>query len=397
MSVTSLFRVPRFLSIATLSTTLLVAGCEQAKSSNPLSPMIAGPIVGVDISLPRGLEPGTGAKIEDKNQPITLLIENPASNSPRPFTLLLQIAADTQFTNLVFTRSGITPGSDGRTSFVLPDKLAHGRAYYWRVRAEDGANSSDWSASVAFEVLTPIVIGTPEPRSPVGNVRVTSRQPTLVAGNGASSGPHGALYYLFELSTTDTFAGNLSASVEVPQNPSGETTLAIPTPLPYNTPLFWRVRVSDGQNTGAWSSTQAFLTPLAPVVAPPPGPVTPVPTGGWPDNGPDVVAYVAATYPERLQPTNTIEERHHNTEFLRDKVIEVGLCGGMELALNLKRGGPEISIDFIAHRNNGTWTGIDFAAASKVYTATMSLYWGDYGPESGPVPTPYPRTPNCSR
>ena len=34
--------------------------------------------------------------------------------------------------------------------------------------------------------------------------------------------------------------------------------------------------------------------------------------------------------------------------FLRDRIIEAGKCGGLELGWNLKRGGPELSIDFMA-------------------------------------------------
>lgn len=269
MSITTLFRTPRLLSVAALCATLLAVGCEQVKTSNPLSPLIAGPIAGVDISLPRGLEPGTGTKIEDKNQPVTLLIENPSSNSPRPFKLRLEVATDSGFTTVVFTQAGIEPGPNGQTRFVMPDRLAHGRTYYWRIRAEDGANSSAWSTAVAFEILTPIVIGTPTPRAPAGNVRQTSRQPTLVAGNGTSTGPHGALFYLFQLSTSQTF-GALTANAEAPQGSSGETTYAIPTALPYDGQFYWRVRISDGQNTGEWSITESFRTPLAPVVVTPP-------------------------------------------------------------------------------------------------------------------------------
>ena len=38
---------------------------------------------------------------------------------------------------------------------------------------------------------------------------------------------------------------------------------------------------------------------------------------------------------------------------IRDRMIEAGICGGMDLGWNLKRGGPEISIDFLVHRSNG--------------------------------------------
>ena len=60
--------------------TLVVAAaaCDAAKSSNPLSPTVAGPIPGVDISAPKTLEP-TNTKIPVDQQPLTLLAENAGS------------------------------------------------------------------------------------------------------------------------------------------------------------------------------------------------------------------------------------------------------------------------------------------------------------------------------
>lgn len=275
MPITSLVRSRQVL-LPALALLMGAAACEQAKSSNPLSPLIAGPIAGVTISLPKSLEPVAGLRIEDRNQPITLLIENPSSNSPRPFTLRLEVATSTTFQTLVHSRSGIEPGPNGRTSYQLPEKLAHGFTYHWRVRAEDGANSSAWSTPISFEVLTPIVIGTPVPTSPIGGGRITTRTPTLVATNGVSSGPHASLFYQFQLSATQSF-GELTANVETPQNAVGTTSYLVPALLPYDTQLFWRVRISDGPNTGSWSSVESFRTPLAPPPTPTPVPPTPTP------------------------------------------------------------------------------------------------------------------------
>lgn len=340
MSITTLFRSPRLLSVAALCATVLAAGCEQEKTSNPLSPLIAGPIAGVDISLPRSLEPGAGTKIEDRSQPITLLIENPSSNSPRPFTLRLQIATDSGFTSLVFTRSGIEPGPGGRTSFVMPDRLAHGHTYYWRIRAEDGANSSDWSVAVTFEILTPIVIGTPTLRSPISNLRVTSRQPILVAGNGTSTGPYGALFYLFQLSTTQTFA-DLTANAQAAQGSAGETTYTIPAALPYDTQFFWRVRITDGPNTGAWSATESFRTPLAPVVVAPPPPTTPPgtpPSGGScvRSTGIDVVTCNRERYSGQMNTSQIVS-------FLEQTAVDLSASGidGRPFGLLVKTSGHQ--------------------------------------------------------
>ena len=60
-----------------------LVGCEASKSSTPLSPSVAGPIPGIEISAPKPLEPVVGAKVAVDQQPVTLLIENPSSTGPR--------------------------------------------------------------------------------------------------------------------------------------------------------------------------------------------------------------------------------------------------------------------------------------------------------------------------
>ncbi len=395
MPITVLTRVPRVLSVAGFAAVLALAGCEQAKTSSPLSPLIAGAIEGVEITLPKTLEPGAGWKIEDKNQPITLLIENPSSTSPRPYTLRVQLATDAAFGNIVFGTSGLAPGPNGRTSLRLPDKLAPGQ-FRWRARAEDGANNSEWSTAATFEVLQPIVIGAPAPKEPLGNVRVTTRLPTLVATNGNSSGPHGALFYLFQLSNSDTF-GALTGNAESPQNASGQTSYTIPSNLPYDTVLYWRVRISDGANTGPWSRTETFRTPIAPVVVPPPPPPSGGGSGGSgascaSNNGDAIVQCIAAKYPSYTAAGVSDSQRVANMEFLRDRIIEAGICGGLDLAWNLKRGVGPHSIDAIAWRVGGRDEVVDLGAAYDDTSRTLGLQWAIVlGP---PGYDPYPK-PNC--
>ena len=254
----------------------------------------------------------------------------------------------------------------------------------WRARAEDGANSSDWSTAALFEVLQPIVIGTAVPKDPIGNVRVTTRTPTLVVTNGNSSGPHAPLFYLFQLSNSDTF-GALTGNAESPQSPSGQTSYTIPSNLPYDTVLYWRVRISDGGNFGLWSRTETFRTPVTPVVVPPP---PPPPGGGGggggsgscaANNGPAIVACLQNKYPDKTAAGVSDHQRLENMLFLRDKIIEAGLCGGMDLAWNLKNGGPQVSNDFIAWRQPGGDMGVDIGFAFDDTSTVLKLQWAEYG------------------
>ena len=263
------FRVSRPFLAVTLAA-IAAAACETSKSSNPLSPSVAGPIPGVDITAPKPLAPTTGTRVAVDQQPLTLSVENATTNGARPLTYTFEVATDANFTTAVYTREGISQG-DGRTSLRLPDPLSSERAYYWRARAEDGANTGPWAAA-NFNVVTPIVIGMPTPVSPINNSIVTSVRPRFVVGNASQAGPIGPVSYVIEVAATDSFANAMTISAT---QQSGQTSLDMNQDLNPNTYYFWRVRAADPTTSGPWAATQAFLTPL-----PAPVPPVPVPGGG---------------------------------------------------------------------------------------------------------------------
>lgn len=247
-----------------------VAACETAKSSNPLSPTLAGPIEGVVITPPKGLEPSPNQQIRDSDQPFTVVLENATTTSPRPFLMRMQIATDANFSSVVWSRDGIEPGPNGQTRFTMPERLQSGRQYYYRAMADDGANRSPWGDAVGFQVLMPPAFGAPTPRAPVANEQVSTQRPELVVANGSAQGPVATAYYLFQVATDANFA-TLVVSEEAVQQ-GGETKLTVPAPLSYSRTYYWRVRISDGQTTGPWSATETFRTPSAPAPSPGPSP-----------------------------------------------------------------------------------------------------------------------------
>src|ERR1041384_825697 len=95
------------------------AGCEQAKSSNPLSPSIAGPIAGVSVEAPKPVAPAPAAQIAVDQQPITLTVDNASTTGVRPLSYIFEIASDAVFTNKLFTQTGVEPGTGGKTSLRL--------------------------------------------------------------------------------------------------------------------------------------------------------------------------------------------------------------------------------------------------------------------------------------
>jgi len=257
---------------------LLVAavGCSDViqKSANPLSPTIAGALDGVTFTAPVNVSPAQNSQIKYVDQPITFAFDSATSTSPRPFTMHLQISKEYSFATVVFDRGGFEkPATGNRISFRMADRLPKA-VYYWRVRAEDGANNSDWSAPNAFEALDKIVIGTPSPRSPMNNERVTSRTPTLTANNSESSGPHKAIQYQFQLSTNFAFTQVVADGIV--GEGSGTSAYGVSGALNYDIAYYWRVRASDGEVTSDWSDVAAFASPATP----PPTPTPPPPASG---------------------------------------------------------------------------------------------------------------------
>ena len=256
------------LLISAVALAGLAAGCVgAAKSANPLSPTVAGPLPGVNITSPSPLQP-VNIRVPVDQQPVTLTVDNAGTNGQRPLNYSFQIATDLNFTNLVFTRDGVTPDTSGHTGLRLPDPLATGHTYYWRTKAQDGANASDFSATASFDVFTPIVIQAPVLVSPINNITTDSVRPVFTFNDAVRTGPAGTISYVIEVGDSDSFANKLAVWT-IGETP-GQSSLAAPGDLPANKQVFWHVRASDGTTIGPFSSVAVFNTPAPVVVAPPP-------------------------------------------------------------------------------------------------------------------------------
>jgi len=185
----------------------------------------------------------------------------------RPLSYEFDIATDNNFANKVFSQKGVAPGASGQTGLRLSDALATGHTYYWRAQAQDGANSSAFSATASFEVYTPIVIQAPVLIAPVGNITTDSTTPRFAIANAVRSGPVGAIGYTIEVADSDSFANKLA--IWTIAETAGQTSFEAPGVLPANKQIFWHARAFDPTTTGPYSATAVFKTP-APVVTPPP-------------------------------------------------------------------------------------------------------------------------------
>jgi hypothetical protein len=250
-------------SITTSSVVIVLAaisgGCEAQKSSNPLSPAVAGPIAGVDITAPKLLEPAQGFKFKENQQPIKLVIANSNTTGVRAITYIFEVASDNGFATKVFARSGVLPGDGGRTS-VQVDALELGHSYYWRARAEDGANSSIYS-SAEFSVLPRAVLTVPTPASPVNGEVLTTRRPTLRVNNATKNEAVGAVGYYFNIALDQAFTQLVWTGATPEGNP---TQITIDHDLDPSTTHYWRVYANDGEAGTPWSPTAVFRTPAAP-------------------------------------------------------------------------------------------------------------------------------------
>lgn len=76
-------------------------------------------------------------------------------------------------------------------------------------------------------------------------------------------------------------------------------------------------------------------------------------------------------------------QRTRNMEFLRDRMIEVARCGGLDVAWNKKRGVGPHSHDAIAWRTRGRVEVVDIALAFKDPSKPLRLHWNITSGPSG--------------
>ena len=132
---------------------------------------------------------------------------------------MFEVATDTDFTTKVYARSGVPAGEGGRTSVQI-DRLDLGRAYYWRAKADDGANSSLF-ATAQFEVLPKPFVAAPGLVAPVNGDGSASRRPTLTVNNADRNAAVGEIDYEFQVGTDQSFTGLASAGV-VDESPGAD-------------------------------------------------------------------------------------------------------------------------------------------------------------------------------
>lgn len=91
-----------------------------------------------------------------------------------------------------------------------------------------------------------------------------------------------------------------------------------------------------------------------------------------------------ASWQSYMKPTEKTATRIEHMEFLRDRMIEAGICGGLDVAWNLKRGIGPHSHDAIAWRKpNGFVEVVDIASAFDDKTIPLVIHWAIVAGPSG--------------
>src|SRR5688500_1581544 len=213
-------------------------------------------------------------------------------------------------------------------------------------------------------------VSAPTPTAPANGVRIDSVRASL-AINGATaqftSSP--AFSYRYELVDP---AGRVAYS-----GTTGGTRHDVPVDLTIDTRYRWRARAEYQGAAGPWSQFVEFLTIDYRGIVPRPR------DGQWPRTGEEVVEDIANSFPERLDPTPTDGERVEDMAWLRDQTLEAGICGGLDLALNLQRGVCPHSIAALAYKKpNDTIEVTDLPIAYDEHDIWLQLQFGEtLGPE----------------
>jgi hypothetical protein len=227
----------------------------------------------------------------------------------------------------------------------------------------------------------------PDPVSPKGGVRTDTLEPEFVLGKSEALYTTATFTYRIQVQRAD--GQTVAEASNLTPGGDGRSRWQIGTALDLDTAYRWRGRAEVGDAFGPWSPYADFLSLDYRGLVP-----RPLTKEGWPSTGPGVVDYIASVFPEYLVPTARTAERIENMEFLRDRIIEAGVCGGLDVARNLKRGIGPHSTDAIAWRKpNGFVEVVDIASAFDDKTIPLILHWSIV--EGPPGYDPLPNHPGC--
>jgi hypothetical protein len=142
--------------LAVLVAIIGVAGCEAAKSANPVAPSSTAAPAVATVS-----EPGAGASPARIDAPTAMAPSGRLNNNTPDFFVtngtiegasavvyFFEISTSADFSQIAAVVSA--PVNDTGTTMMSLGSLAYGGTYYWRARGSDGSTESDYSNTLSF-------------------------------------------------------------------------------------------------------------------------------------------------------------------------------------------------------------------------------------------------------
>ncbi len=185
-----------FLALV-LPVLMLSCGSDSPTSASLAAPTIQSPAVGAIVS----------------GNPPTLSVGNSTGGVGDP-TYRFEVAADSAFTQQLAAEEGIGQGSNGVTSWRVPEPLRGGQVddaglatYYWRARASATGETSPWSATANLRIQEGVFLPEPSPSGLIVADPLTNGT-SVGEGEGGEFRPGGwmatnaATYIRYEIPTT---------------------------------------------------------------------------------------------------------------------------------------------------------------------------------------------------
>ena len=221
--------------------------------------------------------------------------------------------------------------------------------------------------------------------SPSNGVTLSGIVPQFTLKAGHRSGVTGPIEYILEVSNDAAFTSIAARFFEDETLP--DTTIAQNYSFLNSRTYYWRARTghNHGANLSDWSPTRSFKTPVPNDGGGSGGGGGIGPGGGTnpaicnSSKGSDIAKCIEARYPQYRRAGVSLDQRKRDMQFMRDRLIEHATCRGLSVGHNLKRGGPEISNDFITFYTLGRWVGVDIAGGYDDTRSPLTMMWYQHG------------------
>lgn len=142
--------------LAVLVAVIGVAGCEAAKSANPVAPSsTVAPVVASNneptaVATPARIDAPTpmapSGRLNNNNP--DFLVANGTIEGASAVTYVFEISRTADFTQMAAVVSA--PVNETGNTMMSLGSLAYGGTYYWRVRGTDGTTESEYSNTLSF-------------------------------------------------------------------------------------------------------------------------------------------------------------------------------------------------------------------------------------------------------